>query len=132
MCKYSKYDRLGDIIFGLFTLIWIVTRLGIFPIYILNSTLIEAPKIIPMFPAYYIFNGMLTILLGLHIFWTYFICKVAYKALASGKIQDTRSSSESAVDGNDSEESCDEQVNKNHVMTNKSWKGGFSTITYNY
>jgi hypothetical protein len=50
------------------------------------STLIEAPKIIPMFAAYYIFNGMLSILLALHIFWTYFICKVAFKALNSGKV----------------------------------------------
>lgn len=36
MCKYSKYDKLGDVIFSIFVVIWIVTRLGIFPIYILN------------------------------------------------------------------------------------------------
>jgi len=53
----------------------------------LSSTLIEAPRIVPMFPAYYIFNGMLSILLFLHVFWTYFICKVVFKALYSGKVR---------------------------------------------
>ena len=32
-----------------------------------------------MFPAYYVFNFLLTTLLILHLFWGYFIIKVAYK-----------------------------------------------------
>ncbi|CAL8148045.1 unnamed protein product [Orchesella dallaii] len=86
MCKYAKYDKLGDVIFAVFTLLWIGTRLGVYPLYVLNSTLIEAPKIVPMFPAYYIFNSMLIILLVLHTFWTYYILKVAVKAIVSGKV----------------------------------------------
>ena len=33
---------------------------------------------VEMFPAYYIFNGLLSILLVLHVIWTYFILKMAY------------------------------------------------------
>jgi len=111
MCKYAKFDRLGDVIFAVFTVLWISTRLGVFPLYVMNSTLIEAPKIVPMFPAYYIFNGMLMILLVLHAFWTYYILKVAVKAVVSGKIEDSRSSTETVSEFSDSEE--------NDPITNK-------------
>lgn len=58
------------------------------------STSIEAPKILPMFPAYYIFNSLLILLLVLHMFWTYLILKIAYKALNAGQMEgDIRSSS---------------------------------------
>ncbi len=50
------------------------------------STTIEAPQIVEMFPAYYIFNGLLSVLLVLHVIWTYFILKIVYKAMYSGKV----------------------------------------------
>lgn len=61
---------------------------------IVFSTSIEAPKVLPMFPAYYIFNSLLLILLGLHIFWTYLILKMVYGALYGDHVQgDIRSDS---------------------------------------
>ena len=45
------------------------------------SSTVEAPQIVEMFPAYYIFNGLFSILLVLHVIWTYFIYKVAYRSL---------------------------------------------------
>jgi len=39
-----------------------------------------------MFPAYYIFNVLLSVLLILHVIWTYYIMKIVYKALYSGKV----------------------------------------------
>ena len=44
-----------------------------------------------MFPAYYIFNILLSILLVLHVIWTYYILKIVYKALGSGKVKLTKS-----------------------------------------
>jgi hypothetical protein len=94
--------KVRDILFGIFTIVWIVTRLGIYPAYILNSTLIEAPKIVPMFAAYYIFNSMLTILLCLHVFWTWYIVRIAFKSLTAGGVErDERSSPESLSDSSD-------------------------------
>jgi len=78
---------------------------------VMNSTLIEAPKIVPMFPAYYIFNSMLMILLVLHAFWTYYILKIAVKAIVSGKVEDSRSSSESLSEISDSEEEKNSKTN---------------------
>nr|CAD7197295.1 unnamed protein product [Timema douglasi] len=49
------------------------------------NTSIEAPKLVAMFPAYYIFNTLLCILLMLHFIWTYLILKIAYKALVAGQ-----------------------------------------------
>ena len=86
MCKYTNYQRLCDILFACFALTWVVTRLGVYPTWILYSTTIEAPQIVEMFPAYYIFNGLLSILLVLHVIWTYFILKIIYKAMYSGKV----------------------------------------------
>jgi ceramide synthetase len=39
-----------------------------------------------MFPAYYIFNFLLSILLVLHVIWTYYIFKILYKAVYSDKV----------------------------------------------
>jgi hypothetical protein len=47
---------------------------------------VEAPQLVEMFPAYYIFNGLLSVLLVLHVIWTYFIMKIAYNALSSAKV----------------------------------------------
>lgn len=60
-----------------------------------SSTIFEAKKIVPMFPVYYIFNGMMLVLFGLQVFWTYFILKVCVRAIMKGKVEDSRSSSES-------------------------------------
>ena len=86
MCKYTNYQKLCDLLFACFALTWVVTRLGVYPTWILYSTTIEAPQIVEMFPAYYIFNGLLSILLVLHVIWTYFILKIIYKAMYSGKV----------------------------------------------
>lgn len=94
MAKYSGYQKVCDVIFAIFTVLWIITRLGVYPFWIIYSTSIEAPKIVPMFPAYYIFNGLLILLLILHIFWTYLILKIAYNSLNAGQMEgDIRSSS---------------------------------------
>merc|ERR1712117_351542 len=83
--------KLCNFMFVCFATTWIVTRLGIYPTWILYSTTIEAPQIVEMFPAYYIFNALLSTLLILHVVWTYFILKIVYKGIYTGKTErDTR------------------------------------------
>ncbi|XP_044261537.1 ceramide synthase 6-like [Tribolium madens] len=95
MAKYSGYQKVCDTIFGIFTVLWIATRLGVYPFWIIKNTSIDAPKIVPMFPAYYIFNSLLCLLLVLHIFWTYLILKIVANSLNAGKMEgDIRSSSD--------------------------------------
>ncbi|XP_050302101.1 ceramide synthase 6 [Anthonomus grandis grandis] len=115
MTKYAGYQKVCDVIFAIFTVIWIVTRLGFFPFWIIRNTSIDAPKLVPMFPAYYIFNSLLCVLLVLHIFWTYLILKIAYKSLNAGQMEgDIRSSSD---DDDISEESNNSNSlsNQNHT-----------------
>ena len=50
------------------------------------STSVTAMSIVPMFPAYYIFNGLLIILFILHIFWTTIILQIAIKSISAGKM----------------------------------------------
>jgi len=109
LCKYTNYQRTCDILFTSFAITWIVTRLGVYPTWILYSTTIEAPQIVEMFPAYYIFNALLAILLMLHVIWTYFILKIVYKAMYTGKTEkDTRSDS-----SDETLSSTDESINAN-------------------
>eukprot|EP00092_Neocalanus_flemingeri_P104255 GFUD01133514.1.p1 GENE.GFUD01133514.1~~GFUD01133514.1.p1 ORF type:complete len:114 (+),score=14.60 GFUD01133514.1:47-388(+) len=94
MLRYLNYKKSCDVFFFLFTLVWVVTRCVIFPAWILHSTLYDATMIIDMFPAYFIFNGLLVILQFLHIIWTYFLFKAVHKAVTKGTVDDNRSENE--------------------------------------
>lgn len=92
--KYSGPQKACDAIFGLFTLTWLITRLGLYP-RIIYSTSIEAPQILPMYPVYYIFNSMLIALLILHLMWTYMILQIVIQTIKAGQMDgDVRSSSD--------------------------------------
>jgi ceramide synthetase len=94
MAKYANFSRLCWVLFAIFSIMFLATRLWIYPVYILKSTLFEKNSIVPTFPAQYFFNGMLLLLLVLHMFWTYLLFKAIYKAAFSNKLEDVRSSSE--------------------------------------
>jgi len=122
LCNYTKFKTTCDIIFSIFAVSWIVTRLGIFPVWILYSIMVEAPQLREMFPAYYIFNGLLSVLLVLHVVWTYFILKIAYIALTQGKDRkqkDSRSESEETC-STSSDEGAEERTRQEKACSMKS------------
>ncbi|KAK2706250.1 ceramide synthase 6-like isoform X2 [Artemia franciscana] len=92
LMRYIRYTKACDIFFAIFTLIWIVSRLGYFPFWIIRSSLFEAYTFIPFFPAYYIFNGLLCTLLLLHVIWTYYILRILWKVFNGSETSDSRSS----------------------------------------
>lgn len=99
---YAKCQRLCDATFILFSVIFIVTRLGIYPFWILNTTLFESWEIIGPYQTWWLFNGLLVALQILHVFWSYFIIRTAYKALVRGKVtKDERSDIESSSEEED-------------------------------
>lgn len=63
LLKYSGIKKGSELFFGGFAITWIITRLGIFPSWIIYSVAVEAPLHMEYFPAYYIFNALLSILL---------------------------------------------------------------------
>jgi ceramide synthetase len=53
---------------------------------VLYTTTFEELVILGLFPAYYVFNGLLILLQILHYFWFYLICQVAISAFKAGKV----------------------------------------------
>jgi len=104
MFRYTRYQKTCDAVFVLFAITWVVTRCGVYPTWILYSTLIDAENFVKMFPAYYIFNGLLGTLQLLHILWTYFLFKAIHKALSKGGVDDKRSDSELSEEEEDENE----------------------------
>ena len=100
MCKYvDKNARLADVFFGLFFLSWVATRVIIFPLHVIRSTLTETLIYgnvlgVDVEPAYTICNSLLLVLLVLHVYWTWLILKILIKALTEGETKDIREEEE--------------------------------------
>uniref|UniRef100_A0A3Q1EXH6 Ceramide synthase 5 n=1 Tax=Acanthochromis polyacanthus TaxID=80966 RepID=A0A3Q1EXH6_9TELE len=85
LANYAKYQRFCDFLFIVFSVVFFITRLVIFPVWILNSTMFESWSIVGPFPSWWLFNFLLLVLQVLHIFWAYLIARIALKAMLRGK-----------------------------------------------
>ena len=94
LAKYCKKQRLADLLFAIFTLTWIYTRCYLLPSRVIYYTSYKALSIIPFFPAYYIFNGLLCVLQLLNLVWTVLIIRIVFYALQNDGMRDLRSDSE--------------------------------------
>lgn len=93
--NYQKWETLTNITFGLFAVVFGVSRLYIFPFYVIWTVYHIAPTYLTMQPAWYGFTGLLMALQALHIFWYSIVIHMLYK-LATGQMKgDERSDSES-------------------------------------
>lgn len=96
--KYANRQGICDVFYIIFTVVWIVSRLGFFPLIAYISTK-EALRIAPIFHAYTIIHFTLYVLLTLHLMWTYIILKVMIRTIKAGKMErDIRSDSEDTDD----------------------------------
>lgn len=123
MSKYCGKERLAELIYYVFILVWISTRLVIFPYMLLYSTDVEIFEVDePMIALvrqcwqYKTFNVLLHMLLILHIMWTYIILKAAYLQLLNGEIKDIRSDSEEGM--NSGGERIEDEINRNSDTNN--------------
>ncbi|XP_053398378.1 ceramide synthase 5-like [Mercenaria mercenaria] len=92
---YSKKKRSSEIVFVIFVFVWLLSKDGIYPFILLNSTTFEAYKYLPVTNYMLIFfNVFLYILMILHIMWTYNIFEVIVNKLRHGELKDVRSESE--------------------------------------
>ncbi|KAI4887078.1 hypothetical protein NFI96_013970 [Prochilodus magdalenae] len=112
MANYAKCQRLCNVLFIMFALVFISSRLGIYPVWILNSTLFESWEIVGPYPSWWVFNALLVLLQALHTFWSYLIVKIACRAISRGKVsKDDRSDIESSSD----EEELSPPAQKHHT-----------------
>lgn len=128
MANYAKCQRLCELLFVIFSLVFISTRLGLYPIWILNTTLFESWEIVGPYPSWWVFNLLLLLLQLLHSFWSYLIVRTACRALARGKVlKDDQSDIESSSDEEDSTGSA---ANRRYIGATNGTNGYFSGGVY--
>ena len=92
---YTKQETAKTVCFAIFTLLWISTRVVIYPLHVIRGTLVdslvEAGKMgIDPQPHHVIFNAMLIFLWILNVYWTYFILRIVYQGLVGSNMTDVR------------------------------------------
>lgn len=81
-----------DFLFVCFSVSFLVTRLIIYPRFLLYSMVVESPRILGMWSGYWYFAILLCSLQVLHVFWFYLILKMAYRIMIVGEVEkDVRS-----------------------------------------
>ncbi|KAF7776200.1 hypothetical protein Agabi119p4_4593 [Agaricus bisporus var. burnettii] len=105
MFRYIQITQLAtDATFGVFLVSWFITRHILF-LFVIKSTVIDAPKIIPpewssetgrylSRPAHTAFSAMLLALQVMQCVWFWLICRVAWRVLSGKGAADARSDDE--------------------------------------
>ncbi|KAM4738701.1 ceramide synthase 4a isoform 1-T1 [Anableps anableps] len=105
MFHYAVWTTTCDSLFVIFAVVFLVTRLVVFPCRIVHTTMVVSREFFQPFFGYYFFNVLLLVLQALHIFWAYLILRMVYKFVFTGKVErDERSDEESEVDEHEEEE----------------------------
>ncbi|XP_068196964.1 ceramide synthase 2-like [Antennarius striatus] len=103
----SGWRRTCSNLFIAFSVVFLVTRLVIFPSKIIHTTLVLSMEKFDPFFAYYFFNILLLVLQALHIFWAILILRMVYKFMRGKLEKDDRSDEES--DTEDEDKSVDQE-----------------------
>ncbi|XP_072261317.1 ceramide synthase 4-like isoform X1 [Pyxicephalus adspersus] len=120
MCNYSKWKRMCNVLFVIFALVFIVTRLYLLPTRIIYSTYYYSMLRFQPFFGYYFFNALLMILQTLHLFWAYMILQMIYKFTFTGTLgNDVRSDAEESDDsGQECKKSLEVEKKRGHWASN--------------
>lgn len=112
MFNYAGWKTTCNVLFIMFAVAFIITRLIIFPFWIIHCTVIYPLELYPPFFGYYLFNGILVVLQLLHIFWAFLILRMALKFMTGNIVEDERS------DHEETDNSEDEETVKNGPVAN--------------
>jgi hypothetical protein len=83
-----------DVFFVIFAITFAITRLYIYPRYLLSSLLFDSVNIMGHWPGHYAYAGLLLGLQGLHIFWFCLILGMVFRLMTTGIEKDERSDDE--------------------------------------
>jgi len=89
----ETWKKTTHFLFACILISWVVSRLTILPLVVINSAMWESISIVPVdvFPFWFTFNGCLVILQCLHFFWFYLMLNLVYRvATGQEKVRDTR------------------------------------------
>ena len=98
-CRRAKWAGfITDGFFATFTITFFVTRLYIYPMYLVYGLVIGAKNHFGTWPGYYFYACLLVVLQVLHIFWFYLILRVLYRLVLTGQVEkDSRSDDEDDI-----------------------------------
>ncbi|XP_068459335.1 ceramide synthase 2 [Clinocottus analis] len=113
--NYAKWHRTANAIFVVFTVLFMLTRLVIFPFWLIHCTWVYPLEEFAPFFGYYFFNGMLLVLQILHLYWAVLISRMAYKCIFSKLEGDDRSDEE--------EDDSDSPKEKTHKLSHTNGSG---------
>ncbi|KAG7456734.1 hypothetical protein MATL_G00239100 [Megalops atlanticus] len=133
MFNYAGWRKTCDALFVVFAVVFLVTRLVVFPCKVINTTLFLSMDVFEPFFGYYFFNALLLVLQALHIFWAWLILRMVYKFLFQGKVErDERSDEESEVgEGEEEEEEKDEEEVCHWEKSNGTFNPKLAILTNN-
>ncbi|XP_077362586.1 ceramide synthase 2a [Festucalex cinctus] len=125
MFNYAGWKKTCNFIFVVFAAVFIITRLVIFPFCIIHATLVYPLTLYRPFFGFYFFNGLLLVLLALHVFWTVLIMRMVIKFLPGNDIvEDERSDKEET-------ESEDEDGERTRTLKNGHIHNGHTPLNNN-
>ncbi|XP_020833859.1 ceramide synthase 4-like [Phascolarctos cinereus] len=114
MLSYAQWKQARDDIFIFFTLVFLVTRLILFPKKVLYTTYYVAQKKSKFFFGYYFATTLLMALQGLNVYWSFLILKMFYRFLSEGQAKNDVRSDLEELDLSD-EESAMRQQSKGRI-----------------
>jgi len=93
--SYCKLKKIANVLFMIFVLSFLVTRLYIYPFYVVHTAIFKMTWYFKPYPWYIIGNCIAIGLQILHILWAHIILKMAIKVVIKGPIdRDDRSGTE--------------------------------------
>ncbi|XP_058608360.1 ceramide synthase 2 isoform X2 [Onychostoma macrolepis] len=101
MFNYAGWETTCNSIFVVFALVFMVTRLIIFPFWLIHCTWVYPLDQFEPFFGYYFFNVMLVVLLILHVFWASLILRMVKKFIFGKLKGDERSDEEEDEEGSE-------------------------------
>ncbi|XP_026234480.1 ceramide synthase 2 [Anabas testudineus] len=114
--NYAKWEGTCQTLFILFAIVFLVTRLIIFPFWLIHCTWVYPLHHYPPFFGYYFFNAMLVVLLCLHIFWAYLILRMIRKFMFGTLTRDERSDND--VEEEEESTSTEDEGAEKHKLGN--------------
>ncbi|XP_030176116.1 ceramide synthase 3 [Lynx canadensis] len=109
MFSYAGWKQTCNVLFFIFSAIFFISRLVVFPFWILYCTLILPLHYLEPFFSYIFLNLQLMVLQALHLYWCYFILKMLKRCIFMKDTHDVRSDDEDGYEEDEEEEEEEEE-----------------------
>ncbi|XP_035990813.1 ceramide synthase 2 isoform X2 [Fundulus heteroclitus] len=108
----AGWRKTCDSLFVVFAVVFLVTRLVIFPSRIIHTTLLLSMEVFEPFAGYYFFNVLLMVLQALHVFWAGLIIRMVCKFFKGKLEKDERSDEESDAEAEEEDKAKEEKMDQ--------------------